>query len=377
MRICIIVRILWPGGVQRIAFAEADGLRKLGNDVDLIFIRATNRYTYSQKLNYKVLYGNDVNKRFIGRLFKRITMHYSPERGEDATIDIDLIYKTEHNLKKQYDIIYYFDEFSALFQKFNNKRYKNKTVVLIHEVKILDGSLLSRLVQRRAIKYSDIVLTNTHQNLDLLKRAGIKNAYEVYPGLVLHDKVPGFDMREDIVLSVTMWDSGRRPETLLEIAKQMKNGRLIIAGSWTDNNYFESFKNKLKNSNLENKVIVTGTIDENNLINIYKKAKISIRFGYDEKGPGMGSLESISYGLPLIIDENIGIREIIKDGCNGYIVEPEDSIGIAEKISLLFNDKNIWEKMSKNNLELAKSFSWGNHNEKLNKIFNDLLEEYY
>ena len=100
MRICIIVRILWPGGVQRTAFAEADGLRKLGNDVDLIFIRATNRYTYSQKLNYKVLYGNDVNKRFIGRLFKRITMHYSPERGEDVTIDIDLIYKTEHNLKK-------------------------------------------------------------------------------------------------------------------------------------------------------------------------------------------------------------------------------------------------------------------------------------
>ena len=374
MRICIIVRILWPGGVQRIAFAEADGLRKLGNDVDLIFIRATNRYTYSQKLNYKVLYGNDVSKRFLGRLFKRITMHYSPERGEDATIDIDLIYKTEHNLKKQYDIIYYFDEFSALFQKFNNKRYKNKTVVLIHEVKILDGSLLSRLVQRRAIKYSDIVLTNTHQNLDLLKRAGIKNAYEVYPGLVLHDKVPGFDMREDIVLSVTMWDSGRRPETLLEIAKQMKNGKLIIAGSWTDNNYFKSFKNKLKNSNLENKVIVTGTIDENNLINIYKKAKISIRFGYDEKGPGMGSLESISYGLPLIIDENIGIREIIKDGCNGYIVEPEDSIGIAEKISLLFNDKNIWEKMSKNNLELAKSFSWENHNEKLNEIFKELLK---
>ncbi len=374
MRICIIVRILWPGGVQRIAFAEADGLRKLGNDVDLIFIRATNRYTYSQKLNYKVLYGNDVSKRFLGRLFKRITMHYSPERGEDATIDIDLIYKTEHNLKKQYDIIYYFDEFSALFQKFNKKRYKNKTVVLIHEVKILDGSLLSRLVQRRAIKYSDIVLTNTHQNLDLLKRGGIKNAYEVYPGLVLHDKVPGFDMREDIVLSVTMWDSGRRPETLLEIAKQMKNGKLIIAGSWTDNNYFKSFKNKLKNSNLENKVIVTGTIDENNLINIYKKAKISIRFGYDEKGPGMGSLESISYGLPLIIDENIGIREIIKDGCNGYIVDPGDSIGIAEKISLLFNDKNIWEKMSKNNLELAKSFSWENHNEKLNEIFKELLK---
>ena len=41
MKIGIIVRILWPGGVQRIAIAEAEGLTRLGNDVELIFIRRT------------------------------------------------------------------------------------------------------------------------------------------------------------------------------------------------------------------------------------------------------------------------------------------------------------------------------------------------
>jgi hypothetical protein len=39
MKICILVRVLWSGGVQRIAFAEAEGLIKLENDVHLIFLK--------------------------------------------------------------------------------------------------------------------------------------------------------------------------------------------------------------------------------------------------------------------------------------------------------------------------------------------------
>ncbi|MGC9124395.1 MAG: hypothetical protein ACP5IB_10080 [Thermoplasmata archaeon] len=39
-----------------------------------------------------------------------------------------------------------------------------------------------------------------------------------------------------------MWDSGRKPEVLIEIGKRIKNGKLIIAGSWADNNYFNNIK---------------------------------------------------------------------------------------------------------------------------------------
>ncbi|MGC9124394.1 MAG: hypothetical protein ACP5IB_10075 [Thermoplasmata archaeon] len=146
MKIAIIVRILWPGGVQRIAFAEAEGLSKLGNEVDLIFIRATDRFIYGSKVNYRIMYDSSINKRFLGKILKKITLHYSPQRGEDATVDIDLIYKTEHKLNKKYDIIYYFDEFAAFFQNYNKKKFGNKTAVFIHEVALLDGSYLSKYI---------------------------------------------------------------------------------------------------------------------------------------------------------------------------------------------------------------------------------------
>lgn len=374
MKICIIVRILWPGGVQRIAFAEAEGLSKLGNEVDLIFIRSTNKLIYNYKINYKVIYDSNINKRFFGKIFKKITLHYLPQRGEEATVDIDLICKTEHKLNKKYDIIYYFDEFSAFFQIYNKRKYGNKSAVLIHEVALLNGSYLAKYVQKRAIKNADIVLTNTNENLQLLKKAGVKNSYEVYPGLVLHDNIPSFDERENIAISVTMWDFGRKPEVLIEIGKHIINGKLVIAGSWADINYFNKFKNIIIENNLQDKIIVTGKIDEKDLMELYKRSKVSIRFGYDEKGPGMGSLESISWGLPLIINDGIGIKQIVKDNINGYIVNENDYEKIASLINDLFNNKNKWCEISKNNISLSKQLSWENHCYLLESIFKKLFD---
>ena len=373
MRICIIVRVLWPGGVQRIAFAEANGLQKLGNNVDLIFIRDSERLTYSSELNYKVMYASTIKKRILGRIFKKITLHYQPQRGEDATIDVDLIYKTEHSITKKYDIIYYFDEFSALFQKHSKNKYKNKSAVLIHEVALLSGSYLSKIVQRRAIKNADIVLTNTKENLKVLRKAGVINPHEVYPGLVLHGGIPNFDERENIAISVTMWDFGRKPDVLLEIGKHIISGKLVIVGSWADKKYLSSFIKLIKTSNLESKIMITGEIEENELMKLYKKAKVSIRFGYDEKGPGMGSLESISWGLPLVINNGIGIKEIIKDNVNGYVVCESDYKKIASMIDNLFSDKDEWSRINENNILLAKQLDWENHCKLLDSIFREFV----
>lgn len=373
MKICILVRILWPGGVQRIAFAEAEGLTKLGNEVDLIFIRSTNRFAYDSKINYKVIFNQDINKRIVGKILSKITRYYSPERGMDATVDIDLIYKTEHKIKENYDIIYYFDEFSAFFQKYHKKIHKNKSVVLLHEVALSDGSRLARFTQRRAIKNADIILTNTNVNLQLLKDAGVTNSFELYPGLTLHDNIPKFNERENIAISVTMWDLGRKPEVLVEISKHIKNGKLIIVGSWADTNYLNRFNKAIIDSGLKDKIFVTGKVNEEYLTELYKKAKVSIRFGYNEKGPGMGSLESISWGLPLIINEGIGIKEIIEDNKNGYIVKETDYKTIALLIERLFDNENEWAKMSENNISLSQKLTWENHCNILNSKFENLM----
>jgi hypothetical protein len=55
MRIAIIVRLLWPGGVQRIAIEETRGLQQLGHDVLLLFLRRSSLpYDYLKSERVKV-----------------------------------------------------------------------------------------------------------------------------------------------------------------------------------------------------------------------------------------------------------------------------------------------------------------------------------
>ena len=126
---------------------------------------------------------------------------------------------------------------------------------------------------------------------------------------------------------------------------------------------------------LSGKLIITGEIEEKYLIDLYKKAKVSIRFGFKEKGPGMGSLESIAWGIPLIINDGIGIKEVVKNNVNGYIVEETDSPLIANLIDGLFKRKDTWSEISQNNLVLAKELSWDEHCFKLNNLFRDILNK--
>jgi glycosyltransferase involved in cell wall biosynthesis len=372
VKIAIIVRVLWPGGVQRIAFAETNGLLKLGHKVDLIFIRDTGRLHYPGDVPSRVLFDSSIRNRILGRIFKRITHIYSPQRGDDATIDIDLIRKAEKSLKGNYDIIYYFDEISAFFSRRNKKKYGHKVIVLIHEVYLDEGPFLQRFLQRRAIKSADLVLTNTKYNLEKIKYHGYDNVYELYPGLYINDEVPNFDSRTNIAISVTMWDFGRNPETLIEIASKLRTGKIIICGDWTDYNYMNKMRNIIKQMDLDEKIEITGPIDEEEMLNYYKDAKVALRFGYNEKGPGMGSLEALCWGIPLIINEGIGSREIIENNKSGFIVDESDPNMVANLIESLFKNKFLWEKISSESLKKSLSLSWDFHNRKLGELIDTL-----
>ncbi len=373
MKVLIIVRVLWPGGVQRTAFAEAEGLVKLGDDVDLVFIRDTGRLKYATKIKYSVIYDNSVNERPLGKILKKITLHYNPQRGTDATVDIDLILKFVRSLRTRYDIVYCFDEFTGIFSKTIKKSCNSKIVVVIHEVSDRHLSL-SHFIQKMATRGADAVITNTSYNIDLLRSFKANNAIEIYPGLNITNENISFKDREDLAISVTMWDSGRHPEVFIEIAKNLQRGKLMLIGNWADKSYFNEFKNLIIKSGVQEKLEVTGPVSEGELKAYYLKAKVFIRFGYNEKGPGMGSLEAISYGIPIIWNKGIGINEILQDGVNGFVSDPFLPFNVAEKTYMIFNDEEIWNNFHNANLNLANDFTWEKHNEKLHNLFKKLLD---
>lgn len=95
---------------------------------------------------------------------------------------------------------------------------------------------------------------------------------------------------------------------------------------------------------LEGRVVFTGwrsdAMEVASLMDILVHPSLS-------EGFGRAVLEGMSLGKPVVATKVGGLREIIKDGQNGFLVDPENPGQVAEKLSILLKDRDLRKKMGK------------------------------
>ena len=71
------------------------------------------------------------------------------------------------------------------------------------------------------------------------------------------------------------------------------------------------------------------------------------------EGLPMAILEAMASGQAVLSTMVGGIPEVVREGHNGYLVQPGDIQGIAEKISILLKDEELLLKMGENSRSIA------------------------
>lgn len=89
-----------------------------------------------------------------------------------------------------------------------------------------------------------------------------------------------------------------------------------------------------------------------------------------EGGFLLTALEAASYGLPLILSPSAAGFPIVKEGVNGYIIDPNDPEKLADKIKRVIDDSRVVKEMGKESKRLARQFSW-------EKCTKETLEFYF
>lgn len=74
----------------------------------------------------------------------------------------------------------------------------------------------------------------------------------------------------------------------------------------------------------------------------------------DIEGIGMVHFEAMSQSLPVIASRVDGIPEIVKDGISGILVEPGNSLAIAQAIQKVATDAELRQKLVAEGLQVAK-----------------------
>src|ERR1700691_220134 len=132
-RILSICRILWNGGVQRVAIGQTRALRSQGWDCDLVFLRRTQDAAYDLPPGTKVLHTAEIRgPRPFQAFYEALTSQYAGHRGPEATVDLDVMLESL-DLSRYYDVTIYNDQYTAVMGILNRVRHRWPYVMMFHE----------------------------------------------------------------------------------------------------------------------------------------------------------------------------------------------------------------------------------------------------
>lgn len=125
---------------------------------------------------------------------------------------------------------------------------------------------------------------------------------------------------------------------------QKKEMRLMAAGKETEMFSYEKMNQLISKNNLCGLVECLGYIScaKDTFIPQLDILVLASR----NEGLGLVQVEAMGYGIPVLGRDVGGITEILEDGYNGFVIK--DEYDLAQKISLLATDKELYKRLSVN-----------------------------
>jgi len=122
--------------------------------------------------------------------------------------------------------------------------------------------------------------------------------------------------------------------------------RLDVVGSLTVNfAYARKMQEKANAYGLSSKVFFHGILDGEPLVERFEYAQVLV-IPSSYEGFGIAYLEGMGFGLPAIATTSGAALEFIANSENGYLIPPENSLILAERLTTLANDRELLARMS-------------------------------
>lgn len=124
-----------------------------------------------------------------------------------------------------------------------------------------------------------------------------------------------------------------------------------------DGDQREAIQKKICKLNLQENIILHGFQNKEFINKLYKKSSLYLMCSLEESF-GLVLIEAQSFGIPCIAFCSAqGACEVINNNVNGFLIDDRNLNEMAEKIVILFNDKDKLKKFGLNSKENAKSYT--------------------
>jgi glycosyltransferase involved in cell wall biosynthesis len=134
-------------------------------------------------------------------------------------------------------------------------------------------------------------------------------------------------------------------EAFADIADRFPQAKLIIAGQAREQDYFNRIKQSITQRRIGDKVELLGHINHVQLADELARACVFLLPSRQENSP-MAIAEAMAAGVPVIASNRCGMPYMVTEGQNGFLVEPESTEQITDRLARLAGSPQLCQQMS-------------------------------
>lgn len=315
------------------------------------------------------------------------------KRNALRLIDNVKAYKQVHKLASdyKYKFIHCHSPIGGVVGRLVGKTTNTKVIYTAHGFHFYKGAPLKNWiiyysVEKWLSKYTDCLITINEEDYNIAKAKFKAKEVKLVNGvgidltkfspqttdnkIKLREKY-GYNQNDFILFYAGELNSNKHQDFLIEVVGILKskipNIKLLLAGKGIKLNEYKSLVAKM---NLNDSIYFLGyRNDINSLLQISDVAVSSSK----REGLPVNVMEAMVTGLPLVVTNCRGNRDLVKNGINGYVVDIDDIEGFANSIYKIYSDDTLYRKFSEASLNLIKRYSLENVSKDMEEIYTKYL----
>ena len=201
--------------------------------------------------------------------------------------------------------------------------------------------------------------------------AGTEKSYLASKRREINDKeriLSSYNVRKPFILYVGNAFPYKNLSVVLKALKLLdKRANLVYVSPRND--FVEKLIEEAKKLGVEDRLVITGYVPNDDLSVFYRSAEFFV-FPSLSEGFGLPGLEAMASRCPVVCSSIEVFEEIYVDGALYF--DPKSPGELANKINLVFGNKNLREKLINNALKQVKKYSWDKTASETLRVYNSL-----
>jgi glycosyltransferase involved in cell wall biosynthesis len=159
----------------------------------------------------------------------------------------------------------------------------------------------------------------------------------------------------------------------LQALARLAECKAVIVG---DGDLRTTYEDMARSLGLADRVFFAGRVIDSDLPDYYRLAQVtvlpSVTMG---EAFGLVLVESLACATPVIASRLPGVRTVVEDGQDGYLVEPGNVIDLAEKMNQIFHNSLRSDQMGiRGRARVEEKYSWAKVVDRLEMVYSTLIK---